>query len=138
MTSTVDQAVLAGFAGGVMAVASLVLARRGLLRLRYALGWLALSGCVVAVALLVRALRPLAGAFGVSPTGLLLLLASGVLLVITLQLSIAVSGLRDDVQTVAEAHALLEARVRDLEEGRAAASTQRPDTASDSDAGDRR
>ncbi len=45
-----------------------------------------------------------------SPTGLLLGIASAVLLAITVQLSISVSGLRAQLREVAEAQALLEAR----------------------------
>ena len=115
MTSTVDQAVLAALGGVSLATCALLLARRGLLRLRYALGWLCVAACVVALAFLASAIKPLASSFGVSPTGLLLALASGVLIIITLQLSVAVSALRDDVQTIAEAHALLAERVVQLE-----------------------
>jgi hypothetical protein len=115
MTSTVDQAVLAGLGGVALATSALLLARRGLLRLRYALGWICVAACVVALAFLASAIKPLASRFGISPTGLLLALASGVLIIITLQLSIAVSALRDDVQAIAEAHALLAERVVQLE-----------------------
>jgi len=115
MTSTVDQAVLAGLGGVSLATCALLLARRGLLRLRYALGWISVAACVLALAFLAPIVRPIASSFGVTPTGLLLVFASGVLVLITLQLSIAVSRLRDDLQTIAEAHALLEQRVGQLE-----------------------
>lgn len=115
MTSTVNQAVLAGLGAGVLAASALLLARRGLLRLRYALGWLAVAGCIAALAFLATTIKPLASYLGFTPTGLLLVIASGILLLITLQLSIAVSGVRDDLQTVAESTALLEERLRRLE-----------------------
>jgi hypothetical protein len=115
MTSTVDQAVLAGLGGIALATCALLLARRGLLRLRYALGWICVAVCVVALAFLASAIKPLASSFGVSPTGLILALASGVLVIITLQITIAVSALRDDVQAIAEAYALVAERVGQLE-----------------------
>lgn len=94
-----------------MTAAVVLLARRQLISLRYALGWTLISTSGVAAALLVPLVQPVARQFGMSPTGLLLALATLILLGITLQLSVSVSGLQRQIQDLAEAQALLASRI---------------------------
>jgi len=116
MSHSLRQGILIALGGVGLTAAVISLARRQLISLRYALGWtfIAISGA--AGALLVPTVQPIAELFGMSPTGLLLAAATVVLLAITLQLSISVSGLQEQVRSLAEAHSLLEHRTRQVEE----------------------
>ncbi|MEP7047220.1 MAG: hypothetical protein ABI949_11090, partial [Ilumatobacteraceae bacterium] len=51
----------------------------------------------------------------ITPTAVLLMISSLILLAISIQLSISVSLLQERLRTTAEAHALLARRVSDLE-----------------------
>jgi hypothetical protein len=106
----VRQGLLIAAGGLLLGMVAVWLVRRQLISLRYAIGWLAIAVAAVVGAVLSPAVKPLSARLGMTPTGLLLALASGVLLVITVQLSISVSGLRAQIRELAEAHALLEAR----------------------------
>jgi signal transduction histidine kinase len=115
MSAELGQAFIILLSGVSFAALVLVLARRGLLTLRYTLGWLAVAGCVVALVALSSLVRPLAAAVGITPTGVLLAVASSILMLITLQITVTLSSLRDMVQTLTEANALLEERVVRIE-----------------------
>jgi hypothetical protein len=115
MSPELGQALIIVFGGASFAALVLVLARRGLLTLRYTLGWLGVAGCVVALVVLSGVVRPLAAAVGITPTGVLLAAAASILMLITLQITVTLSSLRDMVQTLTEAHALLEERVVRIE-----------------------
>lgn len=106
----VRQGLLIAAGGLLLGVVAVVLVRRQLISLRYAIGWLLIALAAVIGAVLSPAIKPVSARLGMSPTGLLLALASGVLLIITVQLSISVSGLRAQIRELAEAQALLEAR----------------------------
>src|SRR5687767_10786805 len=101
-------------AGGGVALASAiaVLARQGKLTLRYTLGWMTVAACILLLAVAAPLVSPVARLLGMTETGLLLALASGVLLLISVQLSVTASGLYARLRDVAEAYALLEQRVR--------------------------
>ncbi len=110
MSVGVRQGLVMAAAGIVLGWVVIVLVRRQLLSLRYAIGWLLIAVAALIGAALSPVVKPLAELLGMSPTGLLLGIASAVLLAITVQLSISVSGLRAQLREVAEAQALLEAR----------------------------
>lgn len=110
------QALLVG-AGAVLFCGIVgVLAKRRLVSLRYALGWTAIAFIGILGALLTPLIKPVADVLGMSPTGVLLAGATSVLLVIALQLSVSVSGLQSQLREVAEAVALLDSRVRELDD----------------------
>lgn len=109
--------------GLLFAVVVVLIARRGILSMRYTLGWLFVAGCVVASALLGRLIKPIASALDLDPALLLLGFASLALLCLTVQLSITVSGLTERARTLAEAHAILSERVERLEPGSSATPT---------------
>ncbi len=113
MSYALRQALLIGLGGAVFAGIIVLLARRQLISLRYALGWTLISFTGLLGAAVTPLVTPLAAAFGMSPTGVLLAGATIVLLGITLQLSVSVSGLQAQVRDVAEAHALLARRLQD-------------------------
>lgn len=105
--------ILAGALG--LAVEVVSLARRGLLSLRYTLGWMFVATCTAVLGVASGLVEPVADTFNMTETGLLLAGTASVLLLITVQLSISASGLQEAVRNLAEAHALLEERVRRAE-----------------------
>lgn len=111
MSLGLRQALLIGLGGFFCGALILALARRQLITLRYTIAWLSIAAIGVLGAFLTRLVAPIADGFGMSPTGVLLASSTLVLLAITLQLSISVSGLRADLQTLAESHALLAERL---------------------------
>jgi putative Ca2+/H+ antiporter (TMEM165/GDT1 family) len=115
MSTTVKQALVLALGGSGIMLLILRLARRRLLTTRYALGWLAV-GAVVALAAVTM---PFVGRLGklanITPTAVLLMISSVLLLAISVQLSISVSQLQERLRTTAEAHALLAHRVVELE-----------------------
>jgi hypothetical protein len=72
---------------------------------------------IIIMALLTPLIQPITDWFGMTPTGLLLLIASGTLLLICIQLSITASGLTAQQRDLTEAIALLRERVDELEGG---------------------
>jgi hypothetical protein len=115
MSPDLGQSLLVTAGSACFALLVLTLARRGLLTVRYTVGWLGVAGCVLALVFVSGLLRPLAAAIGITPTGILLALASSILLMITLQITVTLSALREAIQTLAESQALLEERVARLE-----------------------
>ncbi len=113
MSSGASQALLIASGGLLYALVVVLLSRRRLISLRYTIGWLGIAGLGILGALLTPLIQPFAETFGMSPTGVLLAVATVLLLTITLQLSISVSGLQAALRDVAEAHALLR---RDVDE----------------------
>ena len=106
-----------------LALATLVLivwllrARR--LREKYAILWIALAFAVCIIGAFPRFLFAVASLLGVvTPVNVLFSGSIVVLLLVSVQLSAEVSTLEEETRTVAEAVALLQARVDDLESGR--------------------
>jgi energy-coupling factor transporter transmembrane protein EcfT len=111
----VRQAVLLGSIGIVFSLVIVALGRSGRLSFRFVIGWLSLGLLLVLGSLFVFVLSPLSELLGVpSPT---IGLAFGILIsiVISVELSISSSRAQDQLRDAAEAIALLEARVRELE-----------------------
>jgi len=100
----------------VIVLVILGLARRRLLTTRYALGWLAVGALVALAALTIPFVGRLGKVANITPTAVLLMISSVLLLAISIQLSISVSLLQERLRTTAEAHALLARSVRDLEQ----------------------
>jgi len=110
-----QQILLTTIWGLAFATMVLLIARRGILSMRYTLGWLFVAGCVIVGGLFSSLVKPLASAIDVDPVAVVLAGAMAGLLGITVQLSITVSGLTEVVRTLAESHAILEERVRRLD-----------------------
>src|SRR5829696_1355790 len=108
--------VIAGAAA--LMLSTTVLVRRGLLSIRYGLGWLALSLIGIVGAPLLSLFSSRVESLGFTPTGFSLGVLVGFLGLVCLQLSISLSGLHGAVQDLAEHAALVEARVRALERER--------------------
>ena len=111
------QGLLIAAGGFGLLVLTAALARRRLLSLRYALGWVGVSAFIVGAAILTPLVTPLADQFSMTGTAVFLAAASAVLVLVCIQLSITVSGLHAQLRDVIEANALLEARVVAVEGG---------------------
>ena len=92
------------------------LSRRQLLSLRYALGWMGVSGLLVLAAVGLGLAGGISTSLPVTPTGLLSAVGLAFVLLITLQLSISLSGLQEAIRELSEANALLEERLSRVEE----------------------
>ena len=109
------QAALVAVGGLGMFLVVFELSRRGLLSLRYALGWMGVSVLLVAAGIALVAVGGLSDSLPFTPTGLLAAVGLAFVLAITLQLSISLSGHQDAIRELSEANALLEERVNQLE-----------------------
>jgi hypothetical protein len=119
VTGAAVQALLLATAGAGLLLATIWLTRRGLLSLRFGLGWLALSGAVMlgAVVGAFDLVRPLARVLRLTPTGLVVGGVAGFLLLVSLQLSSALSSAERTNRRLLQEVALLEQRVMQLELG---------------------
>jgi hypothetical protein len=115
MSDLAVQAALVALGGVGMFLVVFELSRRGLLSLRYALGWMGVSALLVAAGIALVLIGGLSESLPFTPTGLLAAVGLGFVLLITLQLSISLSGQQDAIRELSEANALLEERVNRLE-----------------------
>jgi hypothetical protein len=116
MSNVAIQAGLVALGGLVLLTGVFVLARRGLLSLRYALGWMAVSVLVLVAALVLVLVGGVAHSLPISPTGLLASVGLAFLLILALQLSISLSGQQEAIRELSEAAALLGERLQRIEE----------------------
>lgn len=109
LSIAIKQAVVMAAAGlGLISIAML-LARRQLITVRYALGWSAIGLAVVVGSVLGGLVPRLGRVAGMTPTAVLLALAVIILVAISIQLSISVSGLQRQLRDVVERLALSDA-----------------------------
>ncbi len=116
MSTAVKQALVLALGGVVIMLVILGLTRRRLLTTRYTLGWLGVGAFVALAAATLPFVSKLGKVANITPTAVLLMISSLLLLAISIQLSISVSLLQERLRTTAEAHALLAQRVSVLEE----------------------
>jgi Uncharacterized conserved protein (DUF2304) len=109
--SPLFQILLAGAIGLSFAFLILSMARRGIISMRYTLGWFFVSLCVVLGGIFGRLANPIGRILNIEPISIVLAAALAGILAITVQLSITASGLTERIRTLAESHALLEERV---------------------------
>jgi uncharacterized protein DUF2304 len=120
MSTGAKQALILAAGGAALILFVFMLARRRLMTTRYALGWMLIGLLVLVGAFVTNLVGEVGRVAGMTPTAVFLAVATAVLLAIALQLSISVSGLQAQVHDLAEDQALLEDRMRDLEQ------TERP------------
>lgn len=118
MSFSLRQALLIAGTGFLVIGMTAWLVRRKLLSLRYAAGWMFVGGLAVVGSIGTPLVEPIADLFGMSPTGVLLGVATVTFLVIAVQLSISVSGLQSQLRDVAESAALLGGELEELRPGR--------------------
>jgi hypothetical protein len=116
MNNVAVQSLLVALGGIGLLVAVFLLARRGLLSLRYALGWMAVSLLLLGAALVLVLIGGISQTLPITPTGLLAGVGLAFLLVVCLQLSISLSGQQEAIRELSEANALLGERLQRFEE----------------------
>lgn len=109
MANGLKQAMVVLLASGVGGCLTVALARRQLLTFRLAMGWLIISLLAAVSASAARLVTPLSSLLGMTPTGFIFGVASGVLLAVSLQLSVSISRLRNQIRDMAQAIAIREA-----------------------------
>lgn len=127
MSNVAIQSLLVALGGLVLLTGVFLLARRGLLSLRYALGWMAVSILVVVAALLLVLIGGISNSLPLTPTGLLASVGLAFVLVISLQLSISLSGHQEAIRELSEANALLGERLQRIEESSTNAQAEQDD-----------
>ena len=115
MTNLAIQSLLVAGGAVVMFAIVFALSRRGLLSLRYALGWMAVSTLLVLAAAVIALIGGVGKSLPFTPTGLIAVVGLGFLLMITLQLSISLSGHQEAIRELSESNALLEERLARVE-----------------------
>ena len=93
-------------AGFGLASVAIMLARKNLITVRYALGWSAIGLLVIIGSLFTGLVPRLGRVSGMTPTAVLLAGAVVVLVAIAIQLSISVSGLQRQLRDVVQQQAL--------------------------------
>ena len=114
---------------GAVALLVIVLemVRRRRLMERYALLWLLSAVVILGLAIWQDALEKLANAMGIlSAPNALFFVAVGFILLLLLHFSAAMSRLSDQSKVIAQRHAILAQRVRELEEAQAPQEQQQP------------
>ena len=114
MSPKTTQTLYAGMISLVFVVSILRLGRLQKLSFRYAAGWLALGVLGVVAGVLSPLSAPLARHLHVTPAALLAIGAMILLLVLCVQLSISISGLQEQVRTLAEESAFLRHEIDEL------------------------
>jgi hypothetical protein len=116
MNNVAVQSLLVALGGVGLLVGVFLLARHGLLSLRYALGWMAVSLLLLAAAILLVLIGGISHSLPITPTGLLAGVGLAFLLVVCLQLSISLSGQQEAIRELSESNALLGERLQRFEE----------------------
>jgi hypothetical protein len=116
MNNVAVQSLLVAAGGVGLLIVAFLLARRGLLSLRYALGWMAVSLLLLGAAALLVLIGGISHSLPITPTGLLAGVGLAFLLAVCLQLSISLSGQQEAIRELSEANALLAERLDRLED----------------------
>ena len=106
LAHTVKQALVMAAAGVGLCIVSLLLARKHLITVRYALGWTTIGALVILGSLFTGLVPKVGDIAGMTPTAVLLAFAVIILVSIAIQLSISVSGLQRQVRDAIEREAL--------------------------------
>lgn len=109
------QAVIVMVGAIALMISTVVLVRRGMLSIRYGLGWLTVSVVGLVGTPLLNIAASQVRHLGFTPTGFSLGVLVAFLGLVCLQLSISLSGLHRAIQDLSEHAALVEQRLRDVE-----------------------
>jgi len=102
VSNSVIHASLVALLGLLLGAIVLFLARRGLLSLRYTIGWFGIASLGLLGAIIVPVVQPIAGALDLSAAALMAFVAVAVLLAITVQLSVSISGIQRQIANVVD------------------------------------
>lgn len=106
LSTTAKQALVMAGAGVALVALVVLIARKQLITVRYALGWISIGLLVIIGSLFAGLVPGLGEVAGMSPTAVLLVGAVVVLVGIAIQLSISVSGLQRQLRDAIEREAL--------------------------------
>jgi hypothetical protein len=126
MSNVAVQSALVALGGIGLLVVVFLLARRGLLSLRYALGWMAVSLLLLAAAVVLLLIGGISHTLPITPTGLLAGVGLAFVLAVCLQLSISLSGQQEAIRELSEANALLGERLKRFEDEVRTSETAQP------------
>jgi hypothetical protein len=115
MSNVAVQSGLVAMGGIGLLVVVFLLARRGLLSLRYALGWMAVSLLLLGAAFVLLLIGGISQSLPITPTGLLAGVGLAFVLAVCLQLSISLSGQQEAIRGLSEANALMGERLQRFE-----------------------
>lgn len=121
-----NQALIVMAASVALMVSTVLLVRARLLSIRYGLGWLTIALVGLVGAPLLGVITPKVHRLGFTETGFSLGLAIAFLGLVCLQLSISLSGLHRAIQDLSEYAALVEQRLRDVEQDSSEGATRTP------------
>jgi len=97
---------------GLLVVFSAIqLSRAKKLSFRYTVGWASIGAVGIVAGLLVPLAQPVADLLGISASAFVALIAASVLFLVTVQLSISISGLQKQIQALTEDLATLRLQV---------------------------
>jgi hypothetical protein len=113
VSNEVLQAVEIAIVATIMALVVIYLARKERISFRYTVGWLALCGVSIFGGLFIPVIRPVAERLRLDSFTLIAAVAVIVLLGLSVQLSISISGLQRQLRDVNEDVAILKKEVED-------------------------
>ena len=96
------QAIEIAIVACLFAIAVVNLSRRGNISFRYTIGWVVVASLGILAGLFIPLAAPIASAIGMSPAALLAVVALILFVAISIQLSISISGLQQQVRTLTE------------------------------------
>ena len=109
------QSLAVALGGVALFLVVFALSRRGLLSLRYALGWMAVSVLLLLATVVLAIAGGVSDSLPLTPTGLIAALGLSFLTLVALQLSISLSGHQEAIRELSETNALLEERLARVE-----------------------
>ena len=115
MSQGAIQTLIATIAGLVMATSIYSLARRGRISFRYTVGWLMLCLFGITAGASIPIVQPLAEKLKVSPAALLGIGAVFLFLAISVQFSISISGMQDQIRRLTEEAAETKLRLEETQ-----------------------
>lgn len=116
MSIQATQILIVAVLGTLVLIAAIRLSRRGQLSFRYTIGWICIGALGVLSGLLVAVADDVSRVLQLSPAALVGLTTIVLVLALTMQLSISISGLQRHVRVLAEENANLNMTIRDLQE----------------------
>jgi len=114
MTSTTFQTIVGAVLSLMLMTGVYRLGRKQRLSFRYTVGWMILGAFGVLAGLLIPVAEPIAKQLQVAPSALLGVGAVVLLVVLSVQLSISISGLQEQVRRLAEETAFLREQIEDV------------------------
>lgn len=102
MDHSAKQMLLASLTGALMFISVVYLSRRGRLSFRYTIGWICIAMTGILSGIFVLVVEPVAALLGFSAAGLVGLITLAFVVIISVQLSISISGLQRQLRAVAE------------------------------------